>query len=54
MLIVKNIENKTMYNMQELCLHFMELILIEVVSLILSLHSSINLTTNLFLHLQFS
>ena len=44
---LKNIENNTMHNMQELLLHFVELILI------FSLHSSINLYTNLFLHLQF-
>ena len=54
MLIVKNIKNKIMYNMQELCLHFVELIFTKLVSLIFSSHSSINLSTNLFLHLQFS
>ena len=53
MLIAKNIENNTMYNMQELLSHFAELILIKLVSSIFSLHS-INLSTNLFLHLQFS
>ena len=53
MLIVKSIENNTMYDMQELLLHFAELILIKVVFSIFSLHS-INLSTNLFLHLQFS
>ena len=37
-----------MYYMQELCLHFVELILIKLVSSIFSLH------TNLFLNLQFS
>ena len=31
-LIVKNIENNTMYNMQELLLHFVELILIRLIS----------------------
>ena len=40
--------------MQELLLHFTELILIELVSSIFSQHSSISLSTNLFLHLQFS
>ena len=39
--------------MQELCLHFDELILTKVISLIISVHSSIDLSTNLFLHLQF-
>ena len=43
-----------MYNMQELLLHFVELMLIRLVSSIFSLHSSINLSINLFLHLQFS
>ena len=43
-----------MYNMQELLLHFVELILIKLVSSIFSLHSSISLSINLFLHLQFS
>ena len=43
-----------MYTMQELWLRFIELILIKLVSSIFSLHSSINLSTNLFLHLQFS
>ena len=42
----KNIENNTMYNMQELLLHFVELMLIKLVSSIFSLHSSINLSTN--------
>ena len=41
--------------MQELCLLFAELILLtKLVSSIVSLHSSTNLFTNLFLHLQFS
>ena len=40
--------------MQELLLHFFHIILIKLVSSIFSLHSSINLSTNLFLHLQFS
>ena len=39
---------------KELLLHFVELILIKLVSSIFSLHSSINLATNFFLHLQFS
>ena len=44
-----------MYNMQELCLHFFELVLTKLVcSSIFSLHSSTNFSTNLFLHLQFS
>ena len=54
MLIVKNIENNTMCNMQELCLHLVELILTKLVSSIFSLHFSTNLSTNLSLHLQFS
>ena len=40
--------------MQELLLHFVELILIKLVSPIFSLHSSIKLSTNLFLNLQYS
>ena len=43
-----------MYNIQELLLHFVELILTKLVCSIFSLQSSINLSTNLFLHLQFS
>ena len=43
-----------MCNMQELSLHFFELISIKLVSLMFSLHSSISLSINLFLHLQFS
>ena len=44
-----------MYNIQELCLHFVKLVLTKLVSSsIFSLHSSTNLSTNLFLHLQFS
>ena len=53
-MIVKSIENNIMYNMQESLLHFVELILIKLSSSIFSLHSSISLSTNLFLHLQFS
>ena len=45
-MIVKSIENSTMYNMQELLLQFVELILIKLVSSIFS----INLSINLFLH----
>ena len=52
--IVKNNENNTMYNMPELLLHFAELMLIKLVSSIFLLHSSINLSTYLLLHLQFS
>ena len=39
--------------MQELLLYFVELILTKLVSSIFSLKSSIYLSTNLFLHLQF-
>ena len=52
-MIIKNIENNTIYIIQELLLHFVELILIKLVSSIFSLHSSINLSISLFLHLQF-
>ena len=48
MLIIKIIENKKMYNMQELCLDFVELILTKLVSSTISLHSSTNLSTCLF------
>ena len=54
MLIVKNIENNTMYNMQELCSHFVELISTKFAFSIFSSHSSTNLSTNLYLHLQLS
>ena len=40
--------------MQELRLHFVELILNKLVSSIFSLHSSTTLSTKPFLHLQFS
>ena len=40
--------------MQKLLLHFVELILTKLVYSIFSLHSSINLSNNLFQHLQFS
>ena len=50
----KKYRNNTMYNIQELLLHFVELMLIRLVSSIFLLHSSINLSANLFLHLQFS
>ena len=42
MLIVKNIKNNTMYNMQELCLHFVELILTKLVFSIFSSYSPIS------------
>ena len=53
-MIVKSIENNKIYIIQELLLHFVELILIKLVSSIFSLHSSINLSINLFLHLHIS
>ena len=53
MLIVIIIENKTMYNSQELCLHFVKLIITRFVSLIFSVQSSVSLSANLSLHLQF-
>ena len=40
--------------MQELLLHFVDLLLIKLVSSIFSLLSSINLSIKLFLHLHFS
>ena len=47
-----------MYSVQELCLclfsFLAEVISTSVVSSIFSVHSSTNLSTNLFLHLQFS
>ena len=42
-----------MRNIQELILLFVKLILFKLVSSIVSVHSSINLSTNFFLHLQF-
>ena len=58
MLIVKSIENKTMYSGQELhlCLFpfLAEVILTSLVSSTLSVHLSTNLSSNFFLHLQFS
>ena len=53
MLIIKIIENNTMYNTQEVCLHFVELILTKLDSSIFLVHSSTNLFTNLFLCLHF-
>ena len=60
MLTVKIIESKTMYSVQELCLHLfstnlhsVEFILTSLVSSIFSVHSSTNLFTNILLHLQF-
>ena len=40
--------------MQELCLHFVELILTKLVCSTVSVHSSANLSTNLFSQLQFT
>ena len=61
MLIVKIIENNTMYIVQELhlCIFSIECNSIEVISVIFtssifSVHSSTNFSTNFFLHLQFS
>ena len=68
MLIVKSIENKTMHSVQELhlCLfsflaecssiecNSIEVILASFTSSTVSVHSSTNLSTNFFLHLQFS
>ena len=55
MLIKKIIENKTMYSVQELCLrlfstefHSVGVISTSLVSSIFSVHSSTNLSTNLF------
>ena len=42
-----------MYGVQALCLHSVEIISSSLVSSIFSVHSSANLLTNLFLHLQF-
>ena len=57
---VEIIENNTMSSVQELCLHLfstqlnsIEFISASPVSSILSTQSSINLFTNLFLHLKF-
>ena len=52
MLIVKNIENKTMYNVQYARTAFI-IIFIIFTSLAVSVHSSTSLSTNFFLHLQF-
>ena len=58
MLIVKIIENNTMCSVQELHLYLFSssdrVILASFTSLTVSLHSSTNLSTNFFLHLQFS
>ena len=61
MLIVKIIENNTMYIVQELhlCIFSIECNSIEVISVIFtssifSVHSSTNFSTNFFLNLQFS
>ena len=50
MLIVKNIENNTMYNMQEL--HLSPFLPTIFTTSTISLHSSTNLSTKLFLNLQ--
>ena len=56
MLIVKIIENNTMYSVQELhlCILSTELDSAIFTSSIFSVHSATNLSTNFFLHLQFS
>ena len=68
MLIVKIIESNTMYSVQELHLcifsfsvecnsiecNSVEVILASFTSSVISTHSSTNLSTNFFLHLQFS
>ena len=63
MLIIKSIENKTMHSVQELHLSLfsflaecnsIEVILASFTSSAVSVYSSTNLSTNLFLHLQFS
>ena len=58
MLAVKIIENNTMYSVQELHLCLIsssaELILVSFTSPTFSVHFSTNLSTNFFLHLQFS
>ena len=58
MLIVKSIENNTIYSVQELHLYLFsfldKVILASFTSSTVSAHSSTNLSTNIFLHLQFS
>ena len=56
MLIVKIIENNTMYSVQELhlCIFSVKVISAILSSSTFSVHSSIDLSTNFFLHLQFS
>ena len=58
MLIIKNIENNTMCSVHELHLHLFSfsarVILASFTSSTASVHSSNNLSTNSFLHLQFS
>ena len=58
MLIVKIIESNTMYSMEELhfCLFlFSDMVIVaSFTSSTVSVHSSTNLSTNFFLHLQFS
>ena len=54
----KNIQNNTVYTVQELRLYLFSfsarVILASFTSSIVSVHSSTNLSTNFFLHLQFS
>ena len=57
-LIVKNIQNNTIYTMQELHLRLFSflarVVLANFTSSTVSVHSSINRATNFFLYLQFS
>ena len=53
MLIVKNIENNTMYSVQELHLFLCSFLLAIFISSIFSIHFSVSLSTKFFLHLQF-
>ena len=53
MLIVKNIENNTMYSMQELNVFLCSFLLAIFTSLAVSVHFSISLSANCFLHLKF-
>ena len=57
MLIVKIIENNTMYSVQKLhlclVLFSVKVVLASFTSSTVSVHSSTNLSTNFFLHLNF-
>ena len=53
MLVVKNIENKTMCSMQELYLFLCSFLLAVFTSLKILVHSSASLSASFFLHLQF-